>query len=80
MERNAFQTRPAEANPKLFKNLSKFVEIAKGGRVSNPVPGRAGPKAGLASEISEARQTGNVEDLSDAAVPELEPDLPEEAM
>jgi len=37
--------RLTEFKPKLFKNLSKFVEIAKGGRVSNPILGRAGPKA-----------------------------------
>ena len=72
--------RPTEFKPKLFKNLNKFDGIARGGRVSNPVPGRVGPKAGLAPEIAEARRTGSVEDLPDAVVPELELDLPEEAM
>ena len=56
------------------------MEIAKGGRVSNPVPGRAGSKAELVPKITEPRQAWSSEDLPDAAVPELELDLLEEAM
>jgi len=49
--------KPTELNPKHLKNLNKPVEIARGGRVSNPVPGRAGLKTGRVPEIADDRRT-----------------------
>jgi len=50
--------------------LNKPVEIARGGRVSNPVPGSAGPKAGSVPDSADDRRT-------ESAVPSLEADMPE---
>jgi len=60
--------------------LNKFEEIARGGRVSNPVPGSAGPKVGVSPEIAEARRTWSTKVLPDAAVLEFELEEPEDAM
>ena len=60
--------------------MSKFDERAKGGRVSNPVPGRAGPKAGLAPKIAELYWVWSAEDLPDAAMPVLKLELPTNGM
>jgi len=63
-----------------FKNLSKFVEIARGGRVLNPVPGRVGLCAGIALKIAEPFLPWRAKDLVSAAMPESELDLPKNAM
>jgi len=60
--------------------LNKFEEIARGGRVSNLVPGRAGPKAGVSPKIADARRTWSAKVFSDATVPEFELEEPEDAM
>ena len=75
---NGTQSRPkpTEFNPKLFKNRNNSVEIAKGGRVSNPVPGRVGPKAGRAPEIEDGCRSWRAELLLEADMPRL----PKEAM
>ena len=67
--------RPIDFKPTLFKNLNQFDKIARGGRVSNPVPGRAGPKARLAPEIAELRRVWSAEDLLDAAIPVVKIEL-----
>jgi len=72
--------RTTDLKPTLFKNLNQFNEIARGGRVSNPVPGRAGPKAGLAPEIAELRRAWSAEDLPDAAIPVGKIELSKDAM
>jgi len=51
--------------------------MAKGGRVSNPVPGRVGPWTGIMPEIAVARRAM---DLSSTAMPKLELELPKNAM
>jgi len=63
-----------------FKNLSKFVEIAREGRVSNPVPGSEVECTGIATEIAEPFLAWRAEDLVSAAMLESELDLPENAM
>jgi len=60
--------------------LNKFEEIARGGRVSNPVPGSAGLKAGVSPEITDARRTWSAEVLPEVAVPDFEFEEPEDAM
>jgi len=60
--------------------LNKFKTIAKGGRVSNPVPGSSGMKAEIASEIAEARRIWSAELMLDAVVLELVLDFPLSAM
>jgi len=60
--------------------LNEFEEIVRGGRVSNPVPRSAGPKAGVSPEIADARRTWSAEVLPEAAVPEFELEEPEDAM
>jgi len=72
--------KPTDFKSTLFKNLNQFDEIARGGRVSNPVPGRAGLKAGLATEIAELRQAWSAEDLPDTAIPVVKIELPKDAM
>jgi len=54
--------------------------IANGGRVSNPVPGNAGPKAGIALVAAELRRTWSAETVPVADMPEIELDLPLNAM
>jgi len=60
--------------------LNKFEEIARGGRVSNPVPGSAGPKAEVASRIAEAHRTWSAEAWLVAFMPEFELESPLSAM
>jgi len=72
--------RPTNFKPTLFKNLNKFDGIARGGRVSNPVPGRAGPKTGLAPKIAELCRTWSAEDLRDATKPVLKLEVPMNSM
>jgi len=60
--------------------LNKFEKIARGRRVSNPVPGSTGPTVKVASGIVEARRTWSAKVLSDAAVSEFELEVPEDAM
>jgi len=60
--------------------LNKFKEIARGERVSNPVPGSAGPKAGVLLEIAHARRTWSAKVLPNAAVPEFDLEVLEDAM
>jgi len=72
--------RPTEFKPTLFKNLNKFDGITRGGRVLNPVPGRAGPKTGLVPKIAELRWAWSAEDLLDAAMPVLKLEVPMNAM
>jgi len=73
---------PDQLNPTLdsSKNLNKLVEIAKGGRVSNPVPSNAGPKAGRALVVAELRRTWSAEALLVADMPEFSLELPLNAM
>jgi len=75
-----FKPRPTDSNPRFFKKLNKFEEIAMGGRVSNPVLGSARPMAGVSPEIADARRTWSAEVLSEVAVPEFELEEPEDAM
>jgi len=51
-----------------------------GGKVSNPVPGRAGPKTGLVPKIVELRRAWTAEDLPDATIPVLKLEVPTDAM
>jgi len=60
--------------------LNKLVEIARGGRVSNPIPGSAGPKTGDTPETVEARRTRSAELSPEANMPEFWLDLLLEAM
>jgi len=54
--------------------------IANGGRVSNLVPGSAGPKARRALERAVFRRAWRAENLLEAAVPEFELEDPLNAM
>jgi len=54
--------------------------IANGGRVSNSVPGNAGPKAGIALVAAELRWTWSAEALLVADMPEIVLELPLNAM
>jgi len=55
-------------------------EIANGGRVSNPVPGNAGPKAGIVPKETVARCAWRAEGWLVAAVPEFVLELSLNAM
>jgi len=61
---------PTEFNPKHLKNRNNPVEISRGGRVSNPVPGRSGPKAGRAPEFADGRRVWSAEPLPDVDMPD----------
>jgi len=62
--------KPTEFNPKHFKKQNSPVAIVRGGRVSNPVPGRLGPKASRAPEFAENRRDWSAKPLPEVDMPE----------